>query len=79
MSRIYGIVCDGCQKVDAVSADDPMHEDSVPRNGWMSLNIWGMVSEESNKKYPAIENEIHACSLECLTSISEALKSRQEV
>lgn len=79
MSRIYGIVCDGCQKVDAVSADNPMHEDSVPRNGWMSLNIWGKVSEEGRSKYPSIETEIHACSLDCVDRITYTLKLKQTV
>ena len=75
MSRIYGITCDGCKKVDAVDADNPMHEDLIPRNGWMTINVWGSIEE--NRRYPKLESEIHACSLDCIEAIARALKARQ--
>jgi hypothetical protein len=71
MSRIYGVVCDGCQKVDAVSAETPMHEDVLPRNGWISVNIWGKESEDSSV-------EVHVCSLDCLGLVSLALKNKKK-
>lgn len=74
MSRIYGALCDGCQKVDAVSADDPMYEDLVPRNGWITITVWGQQSD--SRKSPNPEKDIHACSVDCMIKVANALKDR---
>lgn len=74
MSRIYGVLCDGCQKVDAVSADDLMYEDLVPRNGWTTITVWGMQSEI--RKAPMPEKDIHVCSLDCMIKVANSLKDR---
>lgn len=71
MSRIYGVLCDGCQKVDAVNAEETMYEDKVPRNNWASVTFWNSSSE---KIYPVASADLHACSLDCLRKVIDLVE-----
>lgn len=75
MSRIHGVVCDSCQKVDAVSVEEKFCEDLVPRNGWVTLYISG---QQLGDKAPEYGKEIHACSMICAKRVIEMLDQRKE-
>jgi hypothetical protein len=74
MSKIYGVMCDGCKKVDAVSAQDPMYEDKIPRNNWMSVNIWSSGPVPQDKDYSVSGPDLHACSTRCLEELASIIE-----
>lgn len=67
MTHIMGVVCDGCGKSDVISAQ-VANDQSIPRNNWISIYIW---SGES--KGVVRVPEIHACSGECLQTVTAKL------
>jgi len=74
MSKIYGVMCDGCKKVDAVPAQDPRNEDKIPRNNWMSVNIWNDGPVPQNKEYSVSGPDLHACSTRCLKELADIIE-----
>lgn len=66
MSRIYGVLCDGCGISDIVSAEG-FYEDTVPRNKWISLNVYDENGDVEGK-------ELHACTGACLEMVSKKLR-----
>lgn len=72
MARIHGIVCDGCGVSDVVSAEEKFYEDKIPRNGWMTLNVW------HGSDNPHVGPDIHACSVNCLRVVADKLEELSE-
>jgi hypothetical protein len=68
MTRIHGVLCDGCGVSDLVKAEDLFSEDNLPRNEWMSLNVW------HGEENPEVGPEIHACSTKCLRIVADKLE-----
>jgi peptide deformylase len=67
MSKIYGVLCDGCGKSDVVSAEDQFYEDQVPRNKWISVYIYDENGDIEGK-------ELNSCTAACLEVISKKLR-----
>ena len=72
MSRVYGLRCEACGKLDIGSAEESLYEDRFPRAGWISVTLW----EEDASAGP----EHTVCSQQCLNffSISENLSQEEE-
>lgn len=66
MTFIYGVVCETCKTVDAVTRESIFSEDSLPRNGWISVSFWEG-EEEGNVDGP----EYHLCSPKCLMEFAK--------
>lgn len=71
MSKIYGLLCDGCGKSDIVSAEGFDYEDRVPRNNWVSVNVYENEGEPKG-------TELHVCSGACLEILSRKLRGIQD-
>lgn len=68
MARIYGVLCDGCGSSDVVAAEGMLYEDKVPRNEWITLNVWHGIDN------PEAGPDIHACSVNCLRVVADKLE-----
>lgn len=73
MSRVYGLRCEACGKLDIGSAEESLYEDRFPRAGWISVTLW----EDDASAGP----EHTVCSQQCLnffSFISENLSQEEE-
>lgn len=67
MTFISGVLCDGCGKAD-IAQDNPSSPSGMPRRSWASVTIW------TGESYGvASDNDLHACSAECLKTVAEKL------
>ena len=74
MSRVYGLRCESCGKLDIGSAEEFLYEDQFPRSGWISVTLW--IGDANAGP------EHSVCSQKCLNSFSfpkEELEDDDEI
>lgn len=68
MTRIIGMVCDGCGAIKSTRYTSFKAEDDFPPASWYSVCQWIEDGVADNI-------EFHACSVDCLKGVSKHIKS----